>query len=188
MVLQLADGFASNYPANYGQNAQTGGIVGKSATALQRLDATFKRIEALKSLPIVGNAIALISGLISGNVQQERQLFDAVYNQAKNVEVYSWWRTEGKTGDPYAPLTLEKVEWLTTRLTNAAQTMANRSATSTGGQKRVDQRWAKAYADLAVEVANDARRLVDSPVMGYGKWIAVAIGGLALTYFLTRRK
>jgi hypothetical protein len=188
MVLQLADGFSSNYPANYGFKTQTGGIVGKSETALQRLDATFKRIEALKSLPVVGNAIALIGGLVAGNVQQERQLFAAVYNQAKNVEVYNWWKAQGKTGDPYAPLTLEKVEWLTTNLTNAAQTMANRSATSTGGQKRVDQRWAKAYADLATDIANDARRLIDSPVMGYGKWIAVAIGGLALTYFLTRRK
>jgi len=168
--------------------AQRGGVIAKSENAMQRLDNAFKRIEALKSLPVVGNAIALISGLIAGNVQQERQLFDAVYAQAKNVEVYSWWRAEGKTGDPYAPLTLEKVEWLTTRLTNAAQSMANRAAMSTGGQKRVEQRWAKAYADLATEIANDARRLVDSPVMGYGKWIAVAIGGLALTYFLTRRK
>jgi len=65
MVLQLADGFASNYPANYGQMAQRGGIIAKSENAMQRLDNAFKRIEELKSLPVVGNAIALISGLIA---------------------------------------------------------------------------------------------------------------------------
>jgi len=185
MVLQLADGLSSNYPANFGAK---GNLIDRSANSLQRLDAAFKRVEALKALPVVGNAIALIGGLISGNVQQERQLFDQVYNQAKTVEVYNWWRNEGKTGDPYAPLTLEKVEWLTTRLTQAAQSMANMAATTTGGQKRVNQRWAKAYADLATEITNDARRTTESSTMAYGKWIAVAIGGLVLTYLITRRK
>lgn len=181
MVLQLADGFSANTPGKPG-------VIERTTSNLQKLDAAFKKVEALKAIPVVGNAIAIISGLISGGATQERALYDAVYNQARNVEVYNWWRNEGKTGDPYTPLTVDKVEWLVSRLTSAANSMANKAQTSSGGQKRVDQRWAKVYADLATEIANDARRVTDSGTMAYGKYIAIAIGGLILTYLITRRK
>jgi hypothetical protein len=147
-------------------------------------------IQAVKSIPFVGQALTIANGLVSLFNAQEKKAFEETLKQAYGEPV-KWWTSEGKAGSPWEPMTQEKAEWLASRLGAAVQTVSQEMIGLRRGTGAVSKaRWVKAYQTLLDQVIADQKKVTAGPglVGGYRKFLPYLLGGAALLFFFFRRK
>jgi hypothetical protein len=148
-------------------------------------------IQAVKSIPFVGQALTIANGLVSLFNAQEKKAFEETLKQAYGEPV-KWWNAEGKAGSPWEPMTQEKAAWLADRLGAAVQTVSQQMIGLKKGTGAVSKaRWVKAYQTLLDQVIADQKKVTAGPGLvpgGYGKFLPYLLGGAALLFFFFRRK
>ena len=164
---------------------------GSGPSPLDKAAQIINSIQAVKSIPFVGQALTIANGLVSLFNAQEKKAFEETLNQAYGEPV-KWWNAEGKAGSPWEPMTQEKAEWLASRLGAAVQTVSQQMIGLKKGTGAVSKaRWVKAYQTLLDQVIADQKKVTAGPGLvpgGYGKFLPYLLGGAALLFFFFRRK
>lgn len=164
---------------------------GSGPSPLDKAAQIINSIQAVKSIPFVGQALTIANGLVSLFNAQEKKAFEETLKQAYGEPV-KWWNAEGKSGSPWEPMTQEKAEWLASRLGAAVQTVSQEMIGLKKGTGAVSKaRWVKAYQTLLDQVIADQKKVTAGPGLvpgGYGKFLPYLLGGAALLFFFFRRK
>jgi len=161
-------------------------------SALDKASQIINSIQAVKSIPFVGEALTIANGLVSILNTKEKAAFEQTLKEARGEPV-KWWRNEGNQGSPWEPMTQDKAAWLAARLGSAVQTVSNEMIGLRAGTGKVSKaRWVKAYQTLLDEVIESQKKVgIGSAIpgaQGYAKFIPYILGGVVLLYFLNRRK
>jgi hypothetical protein len=169
---------------------------GLGQTPLDKAAKIINSIQAVKSIPFVGEALTIANGLVSLFNAKEKAAFEQTLKEARGEPV-KWWAAEGKTGSPWEPMTQEKAAWLADRLGAAVQTESQQMIGLRKGTGAVSKaRWVKAYQTLLDQVVADQKKVTAGPGLpnlpgmpaGAGRYLPLILGGAALLFFFFRRK
>ena len=169
---------------------------GSGPSPLDKAAQIINSIQAVKSIPFVGQALTIANGLVSLFNAQEKKAFEDTLKQAKGEPV-KWWAAEGRAGSPWEPMTQEKAAWLADRLGAAVKTVSQEMIGLRRGTGAVSKaRWVKAYQTLLNQVVADQKKVTAGPGLpglpgipaGVGRYLPFILGGAALLFFFFRRK
>jgi len=170
---------------------------------LDKASQIINSIQAVKNIPFVGEALQIANGLVNILNAKEKSEYKKVLDKARNIDVPTWWRTEGNQGSPWEPMTPAKAEWLVARLGAATKTVSQEMIGLKKGSGAVTKaRWVKAYQELLNEVLETQKKVTAGPGLpglpglpslpgvtsNFGKYLPFILGGVAILFFLNRRK
>lgn len=161
--------------------------------ALEKAQQIINSIQAVKTIPFVGEALTIANGLVSFLNAKERKAFEQTLQEARKEPV-KWWMNEGNQGSPWEPMTQAKAAWLAARLGSAVQTVSQEMIGLRAGTGKVSKaRWVKAYQTLLDEVIESQKKITAGPGLpgmdgGFQKYLPYILGVAALFFFINRKK